>query len=110
MTDPLKDLAPPVSTDLFLLGHRLDAYQRDHGLDDAALALHLGCSLNALTRLRLCRTPLTGADLRTVVRYFGIDPNRLAPIVGLPTGPVIHTLLTSNGTNAFPFCVSQLMQ
>jgi hypothetical protein len=51
----LDALAPRCAADPFLLASALAAYQRRHGLDDAALAEVLGCPLSVLTHLRLCR-------------------------------------------------------
>jgi hypothetical protein len=86
--DPLDALARRVSDDPFFLASALAAYQRRHGLDDAALADLLGCPVAALTGLRLCRMPgggdpgrSVGQDVRDVARHFGIDPAGLARVV-----------------------------
>ena len=44
----------------------LTSYQQRHGLDDVALAAVLGCSLDVLTDLRLCR-PHVAAEPRWTV-------------------------------------------
>src|SRR5215813_11740132 len=52
---PRDALADRVSSNPLFLASVLAAYQQRHGLDDVALAAVLGCSLDVLTGLRLCR-------------------------------------------------------
>jgi hypothetical protein len=61
----------------FFLGSRLAAYQLACSLSDLGLAGELGCSLEDLTMLRLCRAPRQGvagvADVRVPAERFGCD-------------------------------------
>jgi hypothetical protein len=58
---------PAFSPAPFLLASALAAYQQRHNLDDAALAAVLGCALDVLTQLRLCRRPGAALPSRTAV-------------------------------------------
>jgi hypothetical protein len=46
-----------VADDPYFLASVLAEYQRQHGLDDTALAALLACNVAELTPLRLCRRP-----------------------------------------------------
>jgi hypothetical protein len=91
----LSRLADRAAADPFFLGWALAAYQRRHGLDDAALAVLLGCAPAALASVRLCRRPGASADrsadedLADITRAFGIDPEALRRVLdeAPPTGP-----------------------
>jgi hypothetical protein len=70
----------------FFLASALAAYRRLMGLDDAALAAHLGCSVAALPHLALCRrpegdSPMFRDDLTRIAAYVGCDPARLAQLL-----------------------------
>lgn len=73
--------------DPYFLGWVLDRYaQAERLTDDAALAAAVGCPLDQLTRLRLCRTPReTPADFRAdvhrIAEVFELDPARLAAVI-----------------------------
>lgn len=74
MSRPIDRLAMRVLDDPRFLGAALAAYARDEGLDDAGLAAWLGCSLDGLTRLRLCYRPREDRlhdDLRLLSQRFG---------------------------------------
>src|SRR5688572_8918031 len=84
-------MAARVSTDPFFLAHPLAEYARSERLDDPALAARLGCRVEGLTRLRLCRSPRPDpaefrADVAAVAERFGIDPATLAAAVRLGQG------------------------
>jgi hypothetical protein len=89
MSEDLRRLAARASADPWFLGWCLAAYQRRHGLDDAALAEELGAHDTAvLVALRLCRRPgtaqpdrTTEEDVREIARRFAVDPAALARIV-----------------------------
>jgi hypothetical protein len=92
MSDPnrnaLDALAARVSDDPFFLASALAAYQRRHGLDDAALAKVLGCAPTVLTDLRLCRRPgaaeparTAAEDMASIARRFGLDAAVLGRVV-----------------------------
>lgn len=68
------------------VGWSLAAYQREHGLDDAAVAAWLGCPLWQLPRLALCSRPVVGsqtfcAEVERLAQYVSCDPNRLASLI-----------------------------
>jgi hypothetical protein len=65
----------------FYLAHALVAYQRKHGLDDAALADFLGCFISSLPRLGLCRKPESREEVERVAWYAGCAPNQLAQVL-----------------------------
>jgi hypothetical protein len=86
MTDPLAELAAKAAGDSFFLGFALAEYARAEGLTDDRLAAHLGCPVDDLTMLRLCRAPRPDtdgfrADVERVAGRFGADPGRLAAVV-----------------------------
>jgi hypothetical protein len=70
----------------FFLGYHLRQAAERHGWSDADLARELGCTVDALTMIRLCRAPQEGADgvadVRCVAEAFGCDPVRLAAALG----------------------------
>src|SRR4051812_36627252 len=77
MPDPLLRLAREAGDDPFFLAGLLDAFAQSEGVDDAALAEHLGCAVDQLPRLRLCRAPGEGPaqmrqDVARVAEHFGL--------------------------------------
>jgi hypothetical protein len=87
-TDDLRKLAARVGGDPWFLGWAIEAYQRRHGLDDAALADELGALDTAVVAvLRLCRRPGTAPgqslaeDVAEVARRFAVDPAVLRRIL-----------------------------
>ena len=89
MSEDLRRLASRASADPWFLGWALAAYQRRHGLDDAALADKLGANDTAVVvALRLCRRPGTAQpdrttedDVNEIARRFGIDAAALRRVV-----------------------------
>jgi hypothetical protein len=86
MSDAMQYMADRVAGDPFFLACPLAEYARSEKLDDAALAARLGCRVEDLPRLRLCRAPRAGLaefreDVTAVARAFGIDPGVLAGAV-----------------------------
>jgi hypothetical protein len=86
MSDPLERLARRVEGDPFFLASVLVEYAHGEGLDDAGLALELGCRAGDLTALRLCRAPRPApadfrADVQEVASRFALDPTRLMDLV-----------------------------
>ena len=80
-----------------LVGHALALYQARHGLDEAALAAHLGCAVQRLHGLALCRLPRPGgesfrAEVERLAAFIGCDADRLAAVImatyAQPPGPV----------------------
>jgi hypothetical protein len=88
MSDDPRPLAARASRDPRFLGWAIAAYQRRHGLDDAALADELGANDTAVVAvLRLCRRPGTAPgrslaeDVAEVARRFAVDPVALRRIL-----------------------------
>ncbi|MDB5308365.1 MAG: hypothetical protein JWO38_2567 [Gemmataceae bacterium] len=86
MSDALRHLATRVTADPFFLAHPLAEFARSEGLDDPGLAARLGCRIEDLTLLRLCRAPRPEpkefrADLAAVAARFGLDSGALAAAV-----------------------------
>jgi hypothetical protein len=91
MSESLRHLAARVADDPFFLAHSLAEYARSEGLDDAALAARLGCRVEDLPLLRLCRAPRTEpgefrADVATIAERFGLNATLLAEAVRLGQG------------------------
>jgi hypothetical protein len=71
---PLERLAARCASIPSFLAHPLAAYQRKHNLTDEALATVLGCTLDNLTRVRLCGLPRVesfAADCLLIADRFG---------------------------------------
>lgn len=86
MSDLLGRLAQRLESDERFLAAVLAEYARAEDLDDTGLARALGCRLDDLTALRLCRSPRSEpanfrADARVVAERFGLDAIRLMEIV-----------------------------
>jgi hypothetical protein len=78
---PLQRLARRASAEPSFLGWQLAAFARARGLDDSALAAHLGCPVPILANVRLCGTIRSDhfrADVECVAAKFGLDASRLA--------------------------------
>jgi hypothetical protein len=72
--------------DPFFLGSALAEYARSEGLDEAELAAALGCSSEALARLRLCRRPDPAPErfldeVELIAHRFGARPEVVAEAV-----------------------------
>lgn len=86
MSERLDGLAGRVADDRFFLASALADYARGERLDDAGLAGVLGCAIDDLTALRLCRRPVgDAATFRAIIAqiaaYCGVDRAALAAIV-----------------------------
>jgi hypothetical protein len=57
MAEPLENLALRLENDPFFLGCVLKLFARSAGLREQQLAERLGCSLETLALVRLCRSP-----------------------------------------------------
>ncbi len=82
MSDPLIGLAARVAGDPFFLAAALAGYARSEGLGDAALAARLGCTVELLPLVRLCRAPRGDArgrreDVAAITAHFGLDERAL---------------------------------
>jgi hypothetical protein len=83
MTDPLDDLARDASAEPFFLGHALADYALAHGLGDLGLARRLGCAVEVLPMLLLCRMPRDAGEVAQIACRFGCDPRALAEVAGV---------------------------
>ncbi len=86
MSDALQHLANRVASDPFFLAHPLAEFARSEQLDDVALAARLGCRVEDLPLIRLCRAPRPDPhgfrdDLTAIAGQFGLDPAALAVAV-----------------------------
>jgi hypothetical protein len=78
MSSPLEKMARRVQDDPLFLAWALAEYARRERLDDDALAAALGCPVETLTPLRLCRTPGGGPaefqrGVDRIAEHFGVD-------------------------------------
>src|SRR5437588_2130302 len=69
----LSNIARQAASRPDLVASELSNYQLEDGLDDAGLAAQLGCSVDVLTRLRLCTLPRSD--------HFWDDVSRVAEYV-----------------------------
>jgi hypothetical protein len=88
MSTHLDRLARRVMRDAFFLAAPLARYAESQQMSDDALANYLGCGLDSLTHLRLCRNPDPGPphfwrDIEKIASRFHVDPDTLAEIVRL---------------------------
>jgi len=70
----------------FFLGNILSEFQRLNNLDEKKLAASLGCDIQNLPLLALCRCPLTSqttfaSDVDHLTYRFGLHANQLANII-----------------------------
>jgi hypothetical protein len=68
----------------FFLASALQTYADAERLDDTQLAGRLGCSVAALTALRLCRRPADqtfAADVQRIAERFAVDSLQLAELL-----------------------------
>lgn len=83
-TFPLARLAEKASADDFFLGRRLAAFAAREQLSEEALAARLGCAVEALAQVRLCRAPRVDtsaafrADVAAIAGKFGLNFPALA--------------------------------
>jgi hypothetical protein len=86
MADPLHALAERAEEEPFFLAAVLAAYARSEALTAPGLAVALGCRVEDLVMIRLCRVPRTEPgefweDVQAIAERFGIDPERLGEAV-----------------------------
>ena len=86
MANRIETLAKRVQNDPFFLASALSDYAQSEGLNDLGLASKLGCSLEVLSPLRLCRRPRQEPtsfrqDVEQITSRFGLKPNVLAEVV-----------------------------
>lgn len=85
MNPYLEHLAQRVADAPDFFSCALAAFARSEGLEDKGLAGRLGCSVEILTHLRLCRMPRAQAplfwqDVETIAQHFSLDANVLAEV------------------------------
>jgi hypothetical protein len=86
MTNRIEALARRVQRDPFFLASALVDYAQSEGLNDQDLANRLGCSLEILSPLGLCRRPrrkpeLFRQDVNQITTRFGIKIEILAEAI-----------------------------
>lgn len=86
MNDPLAGLARRAEGRPEFLAALLAAFARSDGLDDAALAAHLGCDPGKLPAVRLCLAPgeepaQMRDDVRRIADHFGLREEALRKAV-----------------------------
>ncbi len=86
MSPYLAHLADRVADAPDFLACALAEYARSERLQDAALAARLGCGVDTLTHLRLCRMPrgqppLFWQDIERIAGRFSVDVDGLAEVV-----------------------------
>jgi hypothetical protein len=86
MPDRIAALARRVQDDPFFLASALKDYADGEGLDDSGLAARLGCSVQTLDLLRLCRRPRPEPpwfrqDVDQIAARFGVSAGTLAQLV-----------------------------
>jgi hypothetical protein len=78
MIDPLVHLAERVADNPLFLASALAVYARSEELDDAGLAARLGCPVEQLPLVRLCRVPRSDPaerrqDVAVIAGHFHLD-------------------------------------
>ena len=66
------------------VGYWLEVYRDREGLELPALAAHLGCPIETVQHLSLCRQPRAdqwAVDTAEIARRYGIDRDRLADLL-----------------------------
>lgn len=86
MSRAIDELARRVQDDPFFLAAALLAYTQSEGMDDTALAARLGCPVEALSPLRLCRRPHAEPprfrdDVARIAARFGLDADCLSEVL-----------------------------
>ena len=86
MSEPLEILANRVADDPFFLASALALYAQSEELDDAGLSRFLGCPMEMLPMVRLCRMPVGEMpgfqqDVERITLRFGLNADALAEAV-----------------------------
>ena len=86
MTQPswLKTAARRSAEHAWTLGHVFEQYRQFESKSPEELAMRLGCSLETLAWLALCRRPdeeRFAEDLSVIAERFNVDPNGLAEVI-----------------------------
>jgi hypothetical protein len=88
MTEPswLKAAVRRSADEDWTLGFSFERYRQFKSKSPEELAEELGCSLETLDWLSLCRVPSEerfAEELDVITQRFNVDPNRLAPVLRL---------------------------
>lgn len=86
MAEPLENLALRMEKDPFFLACALRLFAQSKQLDDSQLATRLGCSMQTLLSVRLCRAPEAESnrflkDIRRIATVYHVDEAELADAV-----------------------------
>jgi hypothetical protein len=86
MSDPSPDVLRAALEDTAtrpdFCGYQLAARRRQQNLSAEEQAESLGLGLERLAKLALCRRPVNQAEMDLIAGYVGMDPERLAEILG----------------------------
>jgi hypothetical protein len=100
MNNHLEALALRLRDDPFFLACPLAHYADSEAMDDTKLATALGCSLDDLVHVRLCRAPDASRfteDIERIASRFKLNPDVLAQVVR--GGQVIFHLQQISSSN-----------
>lgn len=81
MPTPFRRLADRASDDPFFLGYHLRQFATRRLWTHAALAAWLGCPVEQLAHLSLCRTPETDADFAEIASVMGVRAEGLREVM-----------------------------
>jgi hypothetical protein len=89
MSPRIANLARRVDSDPFFLAGALRRYAAVHHLDEPAVAAALGCTVETLALVALCRRPMAphhAEDFTRIAERFGLKAEALVTILQSP-GP-----------------------
>lgn len=81
-SDVLRAAIEDTATRPDFCGHQLAGLRRRHNLTLEEQAASLGLGLERLAKLALCRVPADQAEMDLIAGYVGLDPERLAEVLG----------------------------
>ena len=96
MTSPLDRMAQRAEADPFFLASLLALYAGSEQLDDAGLAAALGCPVETLTDVRLCRAPRP-QEMPRADAHPRPPPHPRAPVGLRPVQPVAFEVVEPGG-------------
>jgi hypothetical protein len=102
MAEPLEKLATRLESDPFFLACPLGLFARSEKLDDRQLAERLGCAVETLVQVRLCRAPAGEAaqfqkDIACIAATFAVDASVLTEAVR--RGQTLFSMRKASPTN-----------
>ena len=103
MSESLENLAKRLEDDPFFLACALRLYAVSDDISESQLAAALGCSVEGLTYMKLCRMPAGEpkafqADVERIATKFGVRADALAVIAR--RGEVLLKLRSAESTSA----------